>query len=472
MDVKIGEYRMSDFGLRLLSVELGAAAVDTNTLEIPGMNGAIDLTEAVSGYPFYKNAKHKLTFDFMDGSHDTWVWKASSLKGKIHGRRFPVVLGRDSFYYDARISVDTAKLNQAYSQLVVELDASPYKLALRSSVEDWEWDSFNFETDVIREYKNITVPARLDVIGGVMPAGCVFDIRVRVFAGEHQAFVRIEGHHTNVVRIEKDGKKVQNKQTEPHVDIRQTDRGVLSVRGCIEFADSVRINDIREPIERQIEYNAAIADEGLRGDYGAQIGKVLLASFGNNVQNRAKAYAAAGSDARMNGCNLPVVIVSGSGNQGITASLPIVVYAREHNAPHEKLLRAVALSDLLTVHLKTGIGRLSAYCGAVSAGAGAGAGVCYLLGGGFDEIAHTLVNALAIDSGMICDGAKSSCAAKVAAAVEAGLTGMEMYRHGTQFFGGDGILTKGVEETIGNVCELARVGMRETDEEIIRLMLK
>ena len=304
------------------------------------------------------------------------------------------------------------------------------------------------------------------------PAGCVFDIRVRVFAGEHQAFVRIEGHHTNVVRIEKDGKKVQNKQTEPHVDIRQTDRGVLSVRGCIEFADSVRINDIREPIERQIEYNAAIADEGLRGDYGAQIGKVLLASFGNNVQNRAKAYAAAGSDARMNGCNLPVVIVSGSGNQGITASLPIVVYAREHNAPHEKLLRAVALSDLLTVHLKTGIGRLSAYCGAVSAGAGAGAGVCYLLGGGFDEIAHTLVNALAIDSGMICDGAKSSCAAKVAAAVEAGLTGMEMYRHGTQFFGGDGILTKGVEETIGNVCELARVGMRETDEEIIRLMLK
>ena len=175
MDVKIGEYRMSDFGLRLLSVELGPAAVDTNTLEIPGMNGAIDLTEAVSGYPFYKNAKHKLTFDFMDGSHDTWVWKASSLKGKIHGRRFPVVLGRDSFYYDARISVDTAKLNQAYSQLVVELDASPYKLALRSSVEDWEWDSFNFETDVIREYKNITVPARLDVIGGVMPAGCVFE---------------------------------------------------------------------------------------------------------------------------------------------------------------------------------------------------------------------------------------------------------------------------------------------------------
>ena len=174
----------------------------------------------------------------------------------------------------------------------------------------------------------------------------------------------------------------------------------------------------------------------------------------------------------MNGCSLPVVIVSGSGNQGMTASLPVVVYARHLGVPHEKLLRALALSDLITIHLKAGIGRLSAFCGAVSAGCGAGAGICYLYGGGYDENAHTLVNALAIDSGIVCDGAKSSCAAKIASAVEAGLVGMEMYRHGSQFHGGDGILERGVENTIENVGDLARKGMRETDEEIIRLMIK
>ena len=199
---------------------------------------------------------------------------------------------------------------------------------------------------------------------------------------------------------------------------------------------------------------------------------MLLSAFGDGVHNRAKATAAAGSDARMNGCSLPVVIVSGSGNQGMTASLPVVVYAKHLNASREKTIRAVALSDLITVHLKTGIGRLSAYCGAVSAGAGAGAAVSYLYGGGYEDIAHTIVNALAIDSGLICDGAKSSCAAKIASAVDAGLTGMEMYRRGNQFYGGDGILESGVENTIENVGDLARIGMRETDEEIIRLMIK
>ena len=302
--------------------------------------------------------------------------------------------------------------------------------------------------------------------------GCVFDIGVKVSNGDDNAFVRIEGYHTNVVEISKNGDSILHNSRTYIGDGKLTDRSILNVRDIVEFADTVNINDIEEIISRQIEYNTAIAEEGLKNDYGANLGKVLLSAFGDGVHNRAKATAAAGSDARMNGCSLPVVIVSGSGNQGMTASLPVVVYAKHLNASREKTIRAVALSDLITVHLKTGIGRLSAYCGAVSAGAGAGAAVSYLYGGGYEDIAHTIVNALAIDSGLICDGAKSSCAAKIASAVDAGLTGMEMYRRGNQFYGGDGILESGVENTIENVGDLARIGMRETDEEIIRLMIK
>ncbi len=303
-------------------------------------------------------------------------------------------------------------------------------------------------------------------------SGCVFDIGIRVCDGENSAYVRIEGHHTNVVQIEKNGKKIVDKKNTAGGEGGYTDRSVLSVKGIVEFANNVNIPDIEEVIGRQIEYNSAISEEGLNNDYGARVGKILLKAYGQEVHNVARASAAAGSDARMNGCNLPVVIVSGSGNQGITACIPVVVYAKKLNSSREKLLRAVALADLITIHLKTGIGRLSAYCGAVSAGAGAGAGVCFLYGGEYDEIAHTVVNALAIDSGLICDGAKSSCAAKIASAVDAGLTGMEMYRNGSQFYGGDGILESGVEKTIDNVGDLARIGMKETDEEIIRLMIK
>ena len=263
--------------------------------------------------------------------------------------------------------------------------------------------------------------------------GCVFDIAVKVFAGNDSAFVRIEGHHTNVVTVERNGEKLVDGKVLKDVESNLTDRSVLNVKDIIDFADCVEIADIEEIISRQIELNSAIAEEGLKNDYGARVGKILLKAFGESVHNRAKATAAAGSDARMNGCNLPVVIVSGSGNQGMTASLPVAVYAKHMNVTREKMLRAVALSDLITVHLKTGIGRLSAYCGAVSAGAGAGAGIAYLYGGKYNEIAHTIVNALAIDSGLICDGAKSSCAAKIAAAVDAGLTGMEMERNGSRF---------------------------------------
>ena len=214
-----------------------------------------------------------------------------------------------------------------------------------------------------------------------------------------------------------------------------------------------------------------IAEEGLKNNYGARIGQVLLKSRENDVITRAKAYAAAASDARMGGCDKPVVINSGSGNQGITTSIPVVIYARELGATDEQLYRALAVSNLVTLRLKSGIGPLSAYCGAISAGCGAAAGITYLYGGKFREVAHTIVNAIAINSGVICDGAKASCAAKIASAVEAGILGMQMFHQGSQFYDGDGIVSKGVENTIRNVSQVASEGMRKTDTEIIKIML-
>ena len=303
------------------------------------------------------------------------------------------------------------------------------------------------------------------------PLRCPFDIQVRAHAGDETAFVQIVDSHTNVVRIEHNGEILFSKPFSEEAAQPDESRKLLTVEDIIAFADEVDLDDVRAPIARQIEYNTAIAEAGLTGEYGAAVGKILLDSYGDSVQNRAKAWAAAGSDARMNGCEKPVIINSGSGNQGMTASLPVIVYAHELHASEEQLYRALVVSNLVTIHLKTGIGSLSAYCGATSAGAGAGAGVCYLYGGRYDEIAHTVVNALAINSGMLCDGAKASCAAKIASAVEAGLLGLQMYRHDSQFYGGDGIIVKGVENTIRAVSSIARDGMRETDNEIIRLMI-
>lgn len=296
---------------------------------------------------------------------------------------------------------------------------------------------------------------------------------MRVFADSNveTAFVRITGKHTNVVRIEKNGQVLKyTGYVEEAVPVPEN-RKLLSVENIVEFAGCADISDVRESLKRQIDFNMAIASAGMDGHYGAEIGRILISSYGIGVHNKAKAWAAAGSDARMNGCELPVVINSGSGNQGITASIPVIIYAREMGASEENLMRALIVSNLVTIHLKTGIGSLSAYCGATSAGAGAGAGICYLHGGKYKEIAHTIVNALAINSGMICDGAKSSCAAKIASAVEAGLLGWKMYSQGSQFYGGDGIVVKGVEKTIEAVSEIAREGMRSTDTEIIRIML-
>ncbi len=302
-----------------------------------------------------------------------------------------------------------------------------------------------------------------------LDSGHIFDIQLTMIRGADEVRVRLVDAHTNVVLVEKNGVPVLARPVEAAAQEEQEDRKMLNVRDIVEFAETVDLNLLRPILERQLEMNLAIAEEGLRNPYGANIGKTLLAQS-DDVRTRARAMAAAGSDARMNGCELPVCIVSGSGNQGLTASVPVAVYAKHLGASHEELLRALIVSDLVTVHQKTGIGRLSAYCGAISAGCGCGAGIAYLHGGRFREIAHTVVNAVAILSGTICDGAKSSCAAKIAMAVDAGILGYEMFRNGQEFRGGDGIVTKGVERTIENVGQLARIGMRETDKEIMRIM--
>lgn len=311
---------------------------------------------------------------------------------------------------------------------------------------------------------------RLPIKVNESQSGYIFDIQVMAIAGEHSGFAQIAGFHTNVISIKKDGKMIQEKAYAEQKQLYATDRGTLTVEKIVAFAECVDISDVEEVLERQIAYNTAIAEEGMRGAWGAQIGKILMEFYGDSVHNRAKAMAAAGSDARMNGCELPVIINSGSGNQGMTASLPVIVYARERKASREDLLRALVVSNLVTIHLKTGIGRLSAYCGAISAGCGAGAGISWLYGGRAYEISHVIVNAVAINSGVVCDGAKASCAAKIASAVEAGLLGVHMQRKGMQFHGGEGIIEKGVENTIKNIGELASQGMRETDKTIIRIM--
>ena len=300
----------------------------------------------------------------------------------------------------------------------------------------------------------------------------VFDILITLHAGNNHVKLRISDYHTHIVYIEKNGEVLFQSGEVLSDSARDmlTDRSCLSVEGVLDFASTCNLEDVRALIERQIDYNYAIAEEGMRHSWGANIGSVLKEHYGVGIYSRARYMAATGSDARMSGCEMPVIIVSGSGNQGITASVPVVEYAKELNVSRDQMVRAVLLSDLLTIHLKTGIGRLSAYCGAVSAGCSAGAAIAYLHGGGFREIAHTLVNSLAIVSGMICDGAKASCAAKISAAVDAGLVGYSMFRSGQQFRGGDGIVTKGVEETIRNIGRLGRLGMRETDREIIRIM--
>ena len=316
----------------------------------------------------------------------------------------------------------------------------------------------------------------LEVLSHISSEGQA-EIRVFIAHGDDTAQVVIRGFHTNVVLVRRNDQilRQQRPQAANYCQAREpSDKArieQLTVAGIVEFADTVDVEEIRAIFDRQIACNMAIAEEGLRGHYGANIGKVLLATYSDSIMIRARAKAAAASDARMNGCEMPVVINSGSGNQGITVCVPVVEYAHELGVSREKLYRALAVSNLCAIHLKSGIGCLSAYCGAVTAGCAAGAGIAYLHGGGLDAVSHTLVNALAITSGIICDGAKSSCAAKIAAAVDAGILGWSMYQNGQEFHGGEGIVVKGVENTIRNIGRLGHDGMRETDEEIIRMML-
>lgn len=326
----------------------------------------------------------------------------------------------------------------------------------------------------IREFMQ-NVPITVDVASSSL----IFDIVVTVYGGGSCAKVRIANYHTNVVLVEKDGEILLSGKIEDDSESGLTDRTCLSVEKIYDFADTVDIKDVKHVLDVQIEYNMAISEEGLKNDYGANIGSVLLKANREVAEQcnesalrlKARAMAAAGSDARMNGCELPVIINSGSGNQGITASVPVIVYARAMEAGDEKLYRALVLSNLLGIHQKTPIGRLSAYCGAINAGAAAGCGIAYLKGAGLEGIIHTLVNALAIASGVVCDGAKASCAGKIALAVDNGILGYEMYLEGQEFVGGDGIVKKGVENMIASVGRLGHDGMAETDREILRIMV-
>lgn len=305
-----------------------------------------------------------------------------------------------------------------------------------------------------------------------LDSGRVFDIIIEAVAGEDTAKVRIANYHTNIVLEEHNGEKLLETVVEGDQEEGLTDRSLLNMEDIWDFAMTCEIEDVRAILDHQIDCNMAIAKEGLTHPYGACIGQVMLDAYGNEIRNRASAMAAAGSDARMSGCEFPVVINSGSGNQGITCSVPVIEYARELCSGDEKMYRALTLSNLVAIHQKTGIGRLSAFCGAVCAGVAAGAGIAYLRGGGFKEIAHTVVNGLAIVSGIVCDGAKPSCAAKIAASVNAGILGYEMYVRGQQFYGGDGIVTKGADNTIRNIGRLGKEGMAGTNDEIIKIMIE
>ena len=308
----------------------------------------------------------------------------------------------------------------------------------------------------------------------LLDSGLVLDLIVTLYKGEDQARVRIINSHTNVVLVEKNGTVLQEKPVDTTSSIGEIspEKQMLTIHDIVEFARTVNLDDVREVLTRQINYNTAICEEGLRNNYGGNVGKVLMREFGSSVSVRCKAKAAAGSDARMGGCELPVVINSGSGNQGITVCVPVVEYARELGTDDDTLLRALVISNLVAIHQKAGIGSLSAYCGAISAAAAAGAAIAFLLGGGEYEIEHTIVNCLAVSSGVVCDGAKASCAGKIAIGLDAALLGYLMIKNQQQFRGGDGILKKGVEATIGVVGRLGKDGMRETDKEILHIMIE
>lgn len=299
-------------------------------------------------------------------------------------------------------------------------------------------------------------------------------IKVKLTAGEDTVEVTVADYHTNIVRITKNDQVMFSKERDTS-DQNETepDKSLLTVRDILAFAEQVKIDDVREVLFRQVEYNSAISREGLRHPYGVEVGRCLMNDFDSqNVKLRAKAAAAAGSDARMSGCPLPVVINSGSGNQGITVTMPVVEYAKEYGASEEKLYRALVVSNLVAIHQKKYIGSLSAYCGAVSAACGSGAGIAYLLGCSYEEICNTITNTIGNIGGMVCDGAKPSCAAKIASAVEAAILALHLSRKNQVFQPGEGLVKDDIEQTITSIGRMGRDGMKATDVEILNIMLE
>lgn len=298
-------------------------------------------------------------------------------------------------------------------------------------------------------------------------------ILISVSTASHSAEVEIKDYHNNITKVVKDGAVLYSKDEQSETEnVKKGDKTLLNLKNILEFADCVQMEDIEETIGRQIAYNTAISEEGLKDPWGAQVGRTLVEnSREEDIKVIAAAAAAAGSDARMSGCSLPVVINSGSGNQGITITMPVVAYARRYQIPKEKMYAALCVANLVSIHQKKYIGSLSAYCGAVSAAAGAACGIAYMNGAGYDEISQTITNTICTAGGIVCDGAKSSCAAKIAASVTAALTGWQMASKQRVFQPGEGLVEENVEDTIANVGRMGREGMRSTDVEILNMML-
>ena len=296
-------------------------------------------------------------------------------------------------------------------------------------------------------------------------------IVARVIKGSHFAEITIVDQHTNITKIVKDDQVLLSKEVKEEEVDSVIDKSKLTVKDILDFADQVKIEDVKEILERQIRMNTAISQEGLDNNYGAQIGKTLMHVWGKGITTRACARAAAGSDARMGGCSMPVVINSGSGNQGMTVSLPVIAYAEEWEVSREKLYRSLVVSNLIAIHQKFYIGSLSAYCGAVSAACGAGAGITYMYGGSYQQVSLTIINTLGNIGGIVCDGAKPSCAAKIASSVDAALMAFHLSIQNKSFLPGEGIIRGDVEETIKSMGYIGRVGMRSTDTEILNIMI-
>lgn len=337
---------------------------------------------------------------------------------------------------------------------------------------DMELEVLESVTDEDRAYLRELLPKNICTCDLVPDTDNLY-IDITVWGEKHSAQVIISTYHTNIVKIVKDDTVILDKENQiNHLEnTPPADKALLNVKDIIEFADTVNLEDIKPILERQIKCNMAIAKEGMKNNYEANVGRNLFALYGDSLPIRARAMAAAASEARMSGCSLPVVINSGSGNQGITTCVPLVIYAQHYNIPEEKMYRALALSNLLAIHQKKYIGNLSAFCGAVSASYACGTAITYMLGGNYAQISSTIINTLGNTCGIICDGAKPSCAAKISSSLDAALLAHTMSMKGEGFQAGEGIVKDDLEKTIRAVGHIGKVGMKSTDVEVLNIMI-